>query len=102
MQHQVHPDSVLANSQAPHTSSMRSFRGSELAAGLLTRLFRRLPFGLAIRLWNGATVQAGAIDPAGQEPAFTLVFRNPEVVYSAGRWTLKEIFSPLSGSRTIC
>jgi cyclopropane-fatty-acyl-phospholipid synthase len=93
MQHQVQPDSAmhsasassgpLATSPAAHTSSMRSFRGGELAAGLLTRLFRRLPFGLAIRLWNGATVQAGAIDSAGQEPAFTLVFRNPEVVYSA-------------------
>jgi len=73
----------LANAQAPHTSSMKSFRGSELAAELLTRLFHRLPFGFAVRLWNGATVQVGAIDSGGREPAFTLVFRNPEVVYSA-------------------
>jgi cyclopropane-fatty-acyl-phospholipid synthase len=60
-----------------------AYRGSALAADLLTRLFRRLPMNLTLRLWNGETVRVGAPLPNTQESPFTLVFRNPEVVCSA-------------------
>jgi cyclopropane-fatty-acyl-phospholipid synthase len=93
MQNQVHAESTMSSasaagnsisstqvSQAPQSGS---YLGSELASDLLTRLFRRLPFGVTLRLWNGATVQAGSVNSGAQDSAFTLVFRNPEVVSSA-------------------
>ncbi len=61
-----------------------TYRGSELASGLLKRLFDRLPMGVTLRLWDDAPVQGRAPSTAdAQEPAFTLVFRNPEAVCSA-------------------
>jgi cyclopropane-fatty-acyl-phospholipid synthase len=63
--------------------SESAYRGIDLASDLLTRLFRRLPFRLTLRLWNGAAVHVGALDSGAQESPFTLVFRNPEVVSSA-------------------
>ncbi len=71
------------NAVALPESVGRDYRGSELASDLLTRLFYRLPFALALRLWDGVTVQVGAGDSAARESPFTLVFRNPEVVSSA-------------------
>src|SRR3984893_10328747 len=92
MQNQVHTQSAMhptsaagsamSNAQPLHVSTGGAYRGSELASDLLTRLFRRLPMGLTLRLWNGATVRVGA-DSGAQEPPFELVFRNPEVVCSA-------------------
>jgi cyclopropane-fatty-acyl-phospholipid synthase len=82
----MHPASAaggaMSNAQSLPVSSGGAYRGSELASDLLTRLFRRLPIGLTLRLWNGATVRVGA-DSGAQEPPFALVFRNPEVVCSA-------------------
>jgi cyclopropane-fatty-acyl-phospholipid synthase len=72
----------MSSAQTLHVSSGAGYRGSELASDLLTRLFRRLPMGLTLRLWNGATVRVGA-DSGAQESPFALVFRNPEVVCSA-------------------
>jgi cyclopropane-fatty-acyl-phospholipid synthase len=92
MQNRVHTESAMrpgsaagspmSNAQAPRSSSAGAYRGSELAADLLTRLFRRSPIGLTLRLWNGATVRVGA-DSGPQESGFELVFRNPEVVVTA-------------------
>src|SRR5258708_6615940 len=92
MQNQVHTQSAMhptsaagapmSNAQALHVSSGVGYRGSELATDLLTRLFRRLPMSLTLRLWNGATVRVGA-DSGAQESPFALVFRNPEVVSTA-------------------
>jgi cyclopropane-fatty-acyl-phospholipid synthase len=92
MQNQVHTQSAMhptsaaggpmSNAQALHVSSGVGYRGSELAADLLTRLFRRLPMSLTLRLWNGATVRVGA-DSGALESPFALVFRHPEVVCSA-------------------
>jgi cyclopropane-fatty-acyl-phospholipid synthase len=92
MQNQVHTQSAMhptsaaggpmSNAQPLHVSSGSGYRGGELAADLLTRLFRRLPMGLTLRLWNGATVRVGA-DSGAQESPFALVFRNPEVVSTA-------------------
>lgn len=58
----------------------RTFRGSELAADLLTRLFRRLPMKLSVRLWDDATLRVGCMDAAAPDSRFALVFRNPEAV----------------------
>ena len=92
MQNQVHTQSAMhptsaaggpmSNAQTLQASSGGAYRGSELASDLLTRLFRRLPMSLSLRLWNGATVRVGA-DSGAQESSFALVFRNPEVVCSA-------------------
>jgi cyclopropane-fatty-acyl-phospholipid synthase len=73
---------TLSNAQAPRAPSAGTYRGSDLAADLLTRLFRRLPMGVTLRLWNGATVRVGA-DGGQQESRFALVFCNPEVVSTA-------------------
>src|SRR5580704_2436498 len=92
MQNQVHTQSAthptsaagvpMPNAQALHVSTGVGYRGSELAADLLTRLFRRLPMSLTLRLWNGAAVRVGA-DSGAQESPFALVFLNPEVVSTA-------------------
>src|SRR5579859_563555 len=92
MQNQVHTQPAtqhtsagggpMPHTQALHVSSGRGYRGSELASELLTRLFRRLPMSLTLRLWNGATVRVGA-DSGAQAFPFALVFRNPEVVSTA-------------------
>ncbi len=82
MQNQAHTESAMGSAPL-HGAAADSYRGSELAADLLAKLFRRLPFRIALRLWNGASVQVGAADAGPAETAFTLVFRNPEVVCSA-------------------
>jgi cyclopropane-fatty-acyl-phospholipid synthase len=92
MQNQAHTESALrpaavaggpaSNAPAPRAPSAGTYRGSELAADLLTRLFRRLPMSLTLRLWNGATVRVGA-DSGAQESRFALVFCNPEAVAAA-------------------
>src|ERR1700678_4173296 len=95
MQNQPRTDSGMrptapAGGLMPDTEALQgpaagTYRGSELASDLLTRLFYRLPFKLTLRLWNGAAVQVGAGDSAARESPFALVFRNPEVVWSAVR-----------------
>ena len=82
MQNQAHTGSAM------HAASLRgdsagSYRGRELAADLLTRLFGRLTFRFSLRLWEGGTLQVGAADADTRESPFTLVFRNPHVVCSA-------------------
>src|SRR6202165_635970 len=92
MQNPVHTDSAMrpaptaggqmANVQAPRAPSAAAYRGSEIASDLLSRLFRRLPMSLTLRLWNGATVRVGA-DSGAPDSRFALVFCNPEVVSTA-------------------
>jgi cyclopropane-fatty-acyl-phospholipid synthase len=79
----------MASAKAPgahaaHAPSARlSYRGAELAADLLGRLFRRVPLKVAVRLWNGAEFKVGAEEPGTPDSPFALVFRNPEVVCAA-------------------
>lgn len=47
--------------------------GRSVAEGILRRVFRDVPFGFAVRLWDGERIHLG---PSG-EP-FTLVFRKRE------------------------
>ena len=78
MQQHIHSESALSLHPPP---SAAAYRGDALAAELLTRLFNRLPLSLTLRLWNERSVQVGVEGSAAA--AFTLVFRNPEVVCSA-------------------
>ena len=93
MENQIHTESALRSGSAagsrissvqvlPGTSA-GTYRGSELAAELLTRLFHRLPLSLTVRLWNDTTLRVGATASDAEASRFTLVFRNPEVVCSA-------------------
>ncbi len=89
MNNQMHTESALSGSptstRAPAGAEPQSasYRGSEKAALLLQRLFRRYPGVLVLRLWDGTSIRAGTQDAGGPDSAFTLVFRNPEVVWSA-------------------
>lgn len=72
------PGSLARNSAAP------LYRGDELAASLLARVFQRLPGSVALRLWSGGAFLVGSSAAAraapGAESRFVLVFRNPEAV----------------------
>jgi hypothetical protein len=59
--------------QAPAGSAPATVRGESAAETILARVFREVPFGFAVRLWNGGRIHLG---PKG-EP-FTLVFRTRE------------------------
>ncbi len=90
MNNQMHTESALS-SGSPAAQSVPGgsesqdarYRGGEQAARLLLRLFRRYPGVLTLRLWNGATIRAGADAASGPDSPFTLVFRTPEVVWAA-------------------
>jgi cyclopropane-fatty-acyl-phospholipid synthase len=83
MNNQLHTESALS-SRAPHARGESArYRGSEQAAQLLMRLFRRYPETLNVRLWDGTTIRAGSGTATGAEAPFTLVFRSPEAVWSA-------------------
>jgi cyclopropane-fatty-acyl-phospholipid synthase len=91
MQNQAQTGSTMHSTSTADAISARPYRGVELAAGLLTRLFHRLPFSFAVRLWDASTFQVGAPNSGRHEPQFTLVFRNPGAVHSAvlGRHPLR-------------
>jgi cyclopropane-fatty-acyl-phospholipid synthase len=82
MQNQAHTESTM-HSASLQSDAAAAYRGSELAADLLTRLFSRLPFQLSLRLWDARTWRVGTADGGTRESPFTLVFRNPQVVSSA-------------------
>jgi cyclopropane-fatty-acyl-phospholipid synthase len=93
MQNQVNTEATMRSASAgagrmPDAQSLQArragpYRGGELASDLLTRLFRRLPLSLTVRLWDDTTWQVGAIHSGAQESPFSLVFRSPEAVCSA-------------------
>ena len=80
MNNQMHTESALSGVAKPAGAAAR-YRGSEQAAELLMRLFRRYPDALTLRLWDGTSIRVGAA--AGRDSPFTLVFRTPEAVWSA-------------------
>jgi cyclopropane-fatty-acyl-phospholipid synthase len=59
------------------------YRGGELAAALLRRMFGRYPGSVNLRLWNGENLTVGAGRTGVAPLPFTLVFHDPEVVWSA-------------------
>jgi cyclopropane-fatty-acyl-phospholipid synthase len=80
MNNQTHTESALHAATAPET--ILGYRGIEQASDLLTRLFRRYPGNLSLRLWDGTLLDVGAAASSGRASPFTLVFRNPQVVWS--------------------
>ena len=91
MNNQMHTESALSTgspttkqvSGAAEPQSGAGYRGSEQAALLLVRLFRRYPGVITVRLWNGMSIRAGTDSASGPESPFALVFRSPEAVWSA-------------------
>jgi cyclopropane-fatty-acyl-phospholipid synthase len=95
MNNQMHSGSALGagagtSGPAPTAANFQSgtarYRGGAQASKLLTRLFLRYPGNVNVRLWNGTVLRVGtgAAEGAGaQDSPFTLVFRNPETVWSA-------------------
>ena len=90
MNNQMHTETALsspppaagqASGGANVISPAAEFRGSQQAAALLLRLFRRYPERLTLRLWDGTSISAGGGTP-GRPCPFTLVFRTPEAVWS--------------------
>jgi cyclopropane-fatty-acyl-phospholipid synthase len=79
------PESIDAARQPrPRTAPPSTgFRGSELAAALLRRLFQRYPGTLTLRLWSGEMLRVGSGAGDARDFGFTLAFRRPEAVYSA-------------------
>jgi cyclopropane-fatty-acyl-phospholipid synthase len=76
------PATGSASAGTPQSVAAR-YRGSEQASDLLKRLFRRYPGSLNLKLWNGTLLRVGTTAAGGADSPFTLVFRSPEVVWSA-------------------
>jgi cyclopropane-fatty-acyl-phospholipid synthase len=92
MNHQMHTETALSSGsatagQGSHATgaqdALARYRGSAQASDLLTRLFHRYPGNLNLRLWNGTALRVGANAAGGADSPFTLVFKSPEVVWSA-------------------
>jgi cyclopropane-fatty-acyl-phospholipid synthase len=86
MSDQTHSESDFSQplSAVRPASDAAGYRGSEVAAALLERLFERVPGTWLLRLWNGQTLRVGAQARSGApDPNFTLVFRSPEAISSA-------------------
>ncbi|MDB6097393.1 MAG: cyclopropane-fatty-acyl-phospholipid synthase, partial [Gammaproteobacteria bacterium] len=79
----THTDSALSPASSATGSASVRYRGSEQASDLLKRLFRRYPGSLSLKLWNGTVLRVGTNAAGGADSPFTLVFRSPEVVWSA-------------------
>jgi cyclopropane-fatty-acyl-phospholipid synthase len=79
----THTDSALSPASSATGSASARYRGSEQASDLLKRLFRRYPGSLSLKLWNGTVLRVGTNAAGGADSPFTLVFRSPEVVWSA-------------------
>ena len=76
-----------ADGQAANPAAMRPTWGAgdsgvDEASDLLKRLFRNFDGSLALRLWNGTTLQLGKAGADVPVPRFTLVCRDPGVVRS--------------------
>ncbi len=72
---------VRAPARAAAASGSRaSYRGAELAAALLRKVFQRLPLSFAIRLWTGSSCTVGCAEPGTMDQRFCLHLRNPQAV----------------------
>ncbi|MDP4078945.1 cyclopropane-fatty-acyl-phospholipid synthase family protein [Acidovorax sp. A1169] len=86
-----------ANTESP--SSPPTLVGIKEATALLQGLFRSFGGHVAMRLWNGTTLQLGAGAREQPEPPFTLVLRSPDAISSivAGRDRLRLVQAFLRG-----
>jgi len=92
MNNQIHTESALGSGsrtagQVAHAAgaegALARYRGSAQASDLLARLFRHYPGSVNLRLWNGTALRVGMNVAGGADSPFTLVFKNPETVWSA-------------------
>lgn len=92
MNNQMHTESALRSGSTTagpvshgtaSEGALARYRGSAQASDLLARLFRRYPGSLNLRLWNGTALRVGTNAASGADSPFTLVFKTPEVVWSA-------------------
>lgn len=92
MKNQMHTESSVMSPGSAATGSAAAgtptplaarYRGREQAADLLKRLFRRYPGNLTLKLWDETTLRVGTDAAGGADSPFALVFRSPEVVWSA-------------------
>lgn len=92
MKSQMHTESSVMTPGSPATGSAPAgtppraaarYRGREQAAELLKRLFRRYPGNLTLKLWDDTALRVGTNAAGGADSPFALVFRSPEVVWSA-------------------
>ena len=71
MNNQMHTESALSGGSptnqvaAAELQSGGAYRGSQQAAVLLQRLFRRYPGVLSLRLWDGTAIRAGTLAGPG-------------------------------------
>ena len=76
----THAHTRASQSAGEFSSGYLGYRGAELAASLLRKVFRRLPFSFAVRLWTGTTVVVGGADSQATDARFTLWFKDPHAV----------------------
>lgn len=76
----AHAPARPTQSTGEHASGALSYRGADLAASLLRKVFRHLPFSFVIRLWTGSTVVVGGAADQSTDPRFTLWFKSPHAV----------------------
>jgi cyclopropane-fatty-acyl-phospholipid synthase len=58
----------------------RPYRGADLAAALLRKVFRPLPFRVAVRLWSGPSFGVGGHETEAVDSRFDLWFKTPRAV----------------------
>ena len=77
-----HANRVAVEDGAVIAAGRHDSRGVDDASNLLVRLFCGYAGCVAVRLWDGTSLNLGrnVEVPAHVPPPFTLVFRNPEVV----------------------
>ena len=71
---------VPGSSSVEAAGGAASYRGADLAAALLRKVFHSLPFKLTVRLWTGAAFGVGASDADLADSRFALCFKNPHAV----------------------
>jgi cyclopropane-fatty-acyl-phospholipid synthase len=73
-------DSTPAIAGGVYRAAEAAYRGEDLAASLLRRVFRHLPFSIAVRLWTGGSLVVGGVGTQAADARFSLWFRNPQAV----------------------
>ena len=86
--HPPHPTEPTTMGDSTFSSALAhgATRDADLAASLLRRVFRRLPFSVVVRLWNGSFLAVGGNEVQPADARFSLGFRNPQAVSAQGCW----------------
>ncbi|MGD0504487.1 MAG: class I SAM-dependent methyltransferase [Steroidobacteraceae bacterium] len=71
---------TFRRADAAYRGTVDTYRGADLAASLLRRVFRHLPFSVVVRLWTGSSLAVGGAESQAADARFSLWFRNPQAV----------------------